>query len=102
MAALKVVCEKKDTEIQQLDQSLSQLFVNKEEISAKLRETAEALAQANKELVKYREKVCCINCMLYTYSVPHIKVCIYFVITVKLCTLFTYIHKYMKCNSKLL
>ena len=61
MEKLQVDCDKKDEEIQQLDQSLSQMSVDKEEldrVNAKLMETEEKLAQASRELQTYRGKVC--------------------------------------------
>ena len=48
-------------EIKQLDQSLSQMSVDKEDldrVNAKLMETEEKLAQASRELQTYRGKVC--------------------------------------------
>lgn len=64
---LQEALEKKEEELdalklknQELDQSLSQMSVDKEEmdrIGAKLKETEEQLTQANRELQAYKEKV---------------------------------------------
>ena len=54
LAALEIACENKDEEIRNLDQSLSQMSIDKEEmerISMKLVETEEKLAQASKKKV---------------------------------------------------
>ena len=65
LVALQITCEKKDEEIHNLDQSLSEMSIDKEEIeriSAKLAETEEKLTQANRELQASKMKVGS-NCM---------------------------------------
>ena len=72
MTALQVACEKKDEEIHQLDQSLSQMSIDKEEmyqISTKLVQTEEDLAQANREVQVCKKNACVCVC---TYVCVHI------------------------------
>lgn len=58
LTALKVAFEKKDEEIHQLDWSLSQMSIDKDQISTKLAQIEDDLVQANRELQVYKEKVC--------------------------------------------
>ena len=73
LAALEIACENKDEEIRNLDQSLSQMSIDKEEmerISMKLVETEEKLAQASKK------KVCSnwIRCTKYVIVLGNIPI----------------------------
>ena len=64
LAALEIACEKKDEEIHNLEQSLSQMSTDKEEmkrISTKLAEIEDKLTKANRQLLASKNKVCS-NC----------------------------------------
>ena len=54
-AAIQTTCEEKDDIILDLNQSLSQISTDKEEIRTKLMQAEEKLGQANRELMTYNE-----------------------------------------------
>ena len=57
---MKVACEEKDVEISQLQQSVSQMYDYKEEssqVSSKLMQAEERLAETNVQLLAHKEEI---------------------------------------------